>query len=159
MRSIALGISVAIYIASLTMPCYSYGQQETVLGVDSVGTVYGGSLLLIGWMGVLSFEFAWFANPLYLCACAGILASRKNPCNEGQAALLALMPCFAIAFALSFLMYRTTAAGGGPAGTEWVITAYLPGYYLWIASMVALLLASPTKRREGTAEDSNHDGL
>ena len=117
---------MAVWLLSLTMPA---------LRVN--GSVWGGlSLLLWGVIGAMLGYVEWLANPLLIAAVVALWrgASRR----PGAAIATALLVAAAVSVSRQGL---PTDEGGMPHSIE----AWLPGYFMWLGSLVlcgiCLLLA------------------
>jgi uncharacterized membrane protein len=121
-RNTAL-LSIGLYLISLFHNCYcSYRECESGLG-----------LLLTGWMGLYMGGpvLAWLANPFLLIAWCTV--DRYNYASL----VFSLM---AVLAAVSFLFFNEVY---DPL-MEFMntITNYKPGYWLWLASCVVMLIAN-----------------
>jgi hypothetical protein len=117
------GIAILMmWIASLILPVFTTCRA----GYDHVG---GWFVLMIGWMGVLELQPAWFANLLILVIAGILLAERRAPVWLGGITL-ALAGC---AFYFKDMVDDT---GQVP------ICHYHAGYWLWLATAVVALLAT-----------------
>ena len=128
LKSNADGLSVVAFVACLFFPGFYVG--------DTQRESFGFSLLLTGWLGMLSGYFAWLANPLFLIAFL-----RRNT-RPSQAAILAFI---GFVIALEFLIHKriVTDEGGGTAqiaGVGW-------GYVLWLTSFL-ILFSSVIEKNE-----------
>ena len=114
-------LSLALYIACLFFDAYYLGvtrEPNTSLNI-----------LLIGWMGFLMGNFCWFANMIYFAAIVlSFLREKANLIVAAAALLLALI----------FLFYKQIPVSEAP--TYEVITGYGLGYFLWVLSMLVLLV-------------------
>jgi hypothetical protein len=91
----------------------------------------GGLLVLGGWAGLLYGIYAWLANPLLLAAWIGMAFHPR---------LFAFVfASLSLAFALSFLTVTVQPAFSGVSRE---ITGCGLGYWLWVASIGALLVGS-----------------
>jgi hypothetical protein len=115
---------------SLALPVFTTCRP----GYDHVG---GWFLLLMGWMGVMIAQPAWFANLLILVIAGILLAGRRAPIWLGiiTAALAACASYFTA-------MYDDT--GTVP------ICHYHAGYWLWLATAGVALIATFIARRHQT---------
>ena len=144
-------LSLAAFVSSLCCRCYETNGNST----DTIGL----SILLLGWMSIVGAEIAWLANPLWLLAIVLLFSVRKYEADEHRMAKLVgglFLSVFATVCALSFYFQHSTLGGSGPAGTQFEITAYLHGYYLWLAAPILLFFDSTTQlvmgARGGTAD-------
>jgi hypothetical protein len=110
---LTLGVSLVCFASSLTMPAF-YATN---------GPADGMYFLMFGWLGPLSGQFGWFANPLLLIA--HLLSLRGW---FGKAAACGL---FATLLALTSL--SMTALYGGSDGSYPIVRSG-SGVYLWILS-------------------------
>lgn len=133
-----LGLSVAAFAACLTMQAFVSSDPDQAFS-------HGGTLLALGWLGILLGHIGWLANPLYVVAI--IFTLDRN----GRVAA-ALATC-AIVTALTFAVTNSIKVSGG--GTLHILHL-APGYWLWIASMVLCLLAAvaQTLATEGSRNKS-----
>lgn len=59
LRRVILACSGTAFACSLFLPALLFEQHNTALGID---------ILLSGWLGIVTFDFAWYANPVYAFA-------------------------------------------------------------------------------------------
>ena len=83
-------------------------------------------ILLLGWLGPLQLQVAWYANPLIIVAALRRLHA-KHGGWWGVCALLVAIP--------SLFWVEATA------DTVEYVSGHLPGFYLWIASACLPALA------------------
>jgi hypothetical protein len=88
----------------------------------------GAAILLIGWLGILSLQFAWFANIFFLYACIKIHFGSKP-----------VLWSVIIAIILSFDSFRLA---GPEMGSHSVIDGYGWGFVLWFSSLFMLVAAA-----------------
>jgi hypothetical protein len=89
---------------------------------------------LFGWFGALFLGdtyFAWFANPFFITA---IFVNRKSPVWS------LILSVIALSIALSFIKGGTVLLN--EAGHEGYITKLQLGYWLWISSLILMLVSS-----------------
>ena len=60
-------LSIALFLLSLALPGVTVPGQESVFGFE---------LLLVGWIGVGSYDFPWYANILYFSSLANMRPGR-----------------------------------------------------------------------------------
>lgn len=124
---LALIASLLLFALSLANDAYSTSYDAGSGGHPGV------FLLLLGWLGIAwGGTLAWLANPALGVAWAFFI--RKRHGYSGAAAAVALL------LMLSFLFQDTVIASEAPTYAQ--ITGYSSGYWLWVASAVALLLAN-----------------
>jgi hypothetical protein len=122
-RSLSILLSIALFIVSLTQQCYC----------TSVTCADAAAVLLIGWIGAFygGAALSWLANPLLITS--WILT--KNNSKYGLWTSLA-----ATLFAALFLIFDDVI--DNEAGHFNPIVAYLPGYWLWLASAAVLFIGN-----------------
>lgn len=121
-RAILL-LSIALFISSLFLvPIQTSANKEPVIGLF---------LLLWGWLGPLDAVFAWYANPLLFLAWRNYWRGETN--------LAFRKGIFSAVLASTYLLHKSVLLdeGGGRA----MIVSYNLGYWLWLASPIALLVA------------------
>ncbi len=122
---IILIISIILFIISLTQKTYC---------LDANCGYIGFSDLLFGWLGVLyekEGSYAWLANPFLLLTWIFIF---KNP----KIALVLSI----IAFSFAFSFYFQKEMVKNEAGIIGKITHYKMGYWLWISSILIIILGN-----------------
>ena len=121
---------VLAWAASLAMPVATFGA-----GADE--TWAGWAVLMLGWLGFLTGQFAWLGNFGFV-ACLFLLIRPKAPGRTGL-----IIGGVTLALALHGLGWSWVYRNDGPAAVPTPIEGYHAGYYLWIASTAgagALLL-------------------
>ena len=118
-RLVTLAICLA-WTAALALPAMQLGEQTQLTGW---------TLLVNGWRAAGAGVWAWFANPLFICAAALLLARRAR--TAGVLAALALM------LGLSSLATGALVARAGYSGPP---LSFGPGFHLWLMSLFALSL-------------------
>lgn len=131
-------IAVVLYLASMLFPAFytefvhNYGEATIVEGGDPY---YGWRVLLLGWVGILDWTIAWYANPAFVAALVlHALGSRAS----------VKLAVIALALGLSSLLYRNM---WGEDGTPEHIYSYGPAFYLWLASFALMLYAAVERFR------------
>jgi len=129
-RLAALGAVLFIYVAACCTPSYYIvtSQGEHV-------TWWGFGVLLTGWTGVFVGQFAWFSNFFLLFGAIGILC--RLWITSAVMALLAV----ALAMDTFTLFGKVLPADEGDVNHMQVVALGF-GFYIWLASMAALLLAA-----------------
>jgi hypothetical protein len=115
-------IILLMWAVSLALPVFTACRS----GYDDTG---GWMLLLIGWMGVMVMQPAWFANILIVLVAALLLSRQRAPIWLGvfTAAVAACAWYFTD-------MYDDTGAVK--------VCHYQPGYWLWLATAAVALAAT-----------------
>jgi len=116
-------LSLLIYIISLTQVAFCTGH-----------CIYSYSTVLVGWMGLIigGANFAWLVNPLLAFLWFYPIKNNRILFSINVLALiLALLPLFIREIAVD------------EAGTPRYINSFGPGYWLWILSIVVLLVGHP----------------
>jgi len=149
---ILLAISILLFAASLGLQCY-YCEGESPDWSFGSDSILGMNLLVLGWMGVLlTYEFAWLANPCYAVAMTFVMGGHQaqskfeksgtqpDPSPRSLLISAAIFSLGATLFSLTFLFQSSTYMGSGAAGSIFRIIGYGPGYYLWVAAMLTQLV-------------------
>src|SRR5262245_20599232 len=123
----AIAASLAFFIASLGMPALEFDNHEPVTGVV---------LFFWGWWGLLTFDFPWFANPLYFAAIASAVLGKRA---TGQ--ILS-----GLAFAIG-LLSLTTREWWFNEGSATPVEKLGPAFYFWMASFLVLFMLPFFKRK------------
>ena len=126
-----LFVSLSLYIASLALPAFILEHHSPATGLD---------VLLIGWLGVLRLNLAWWANPTYLAATV-FFVSRSYQ----RSTWLCLF-----AFLVS---WQSFAAIGYPLDESGLfpITQVVLGFYVWVASFAVLGVSSALRYRQAVS--------
>jgi hypothetical protein len=114
----ALVISIALYLSSLLLPAITFAHHEPLSGLH---------VLAWGWWGVLSLNFAWFANPAYLVAVISLLSRRH------RVALITSCSAFVLGL-LAFFAKQWWFNEG--SGTD--IAGLGAAFYVWMLSLLVL---------------------
>lgn len=135
--------SLLLFALSMPFSCYYLegGRLDwRIFGGNAPGLL----LLMIGWIGILTGEIAWIANPLWgLAVLFGLQGKQKTETDVRAYAWSSLvLGVAAQIFALTFLFQRTTQCGNG--GVESEIGGYGPGYFLWISSIAVHVWGAAT---------------
>jgi hypothetical protein len=99
------------------------------------GVAFGVHTLAIGWLGIFSGVFAWYANPFFAL---GVLLSafRKR---------IPATICAALAMPIALTVFNDIGRqlpGDEGNVTKTAIVRLLPGAYIWLASLVTLPFAA-----------------
>lgn len=121
-----LATALAIgWVVSLTLPVAVTGDQP--------GEVWPGfAVLIVGPLGVLVTQFAWFANPLFVLAV--ILMLLRQPPSPTLGLIIAVPLTL---LTLDALRWDRIHGDNGHA----MILSYGSGYYLWFGVMLAAAAA------------------
>jgi hypothetical protein len=122
---------LVMWVASLILPVFSTCRA----GYDHVG---GWFMLMMGWMGVIVLQPAWFANLLMLVIAGLLLARGHAPVWLGVLTVIIAAPAW-------LFKEMTDDTGAVP------ICHYHAGYWLWFATAVVALLATFIPRPAQTA--------
>lgn len=108
--------ALSLWAVSLVLPTWT----------DANGTDFpsGGRILLIGWMGFIGLQFAWFANPMLWWAFSRVQSDRSAAWPAGLAVVLSL----------NTLTLKYTPGAGEVYGYGW-------GMVFWFMA-IALMLAA-----------------
>lgn len=117
-----LALSVALFAACLTFNGY----------YTTRGSANGGLLLVVGWLGLASWEAAWLANPVLVFAVVAYVRRRYRQAIIRSAVAICLM--------LSFLLTGKVIVSEAPTYAE--VTGYGLGYGLWVSSGTMLLVGA-----------------
>jgi hypothetical protein len=131
--AIVLKITIVLFIISLLSPAVS---DQEIYVLDRVCLAprwsLGWRFFLLGPLGVLDGQFGWLANPLMLLA-----ALTKRPMGLIFATL-----SVALAVHTAFSLTHFPKDGG----LDDVVCGFGPGYYLWVACSVLVLVATSLRR-------------
>lgn len=127
-KRILLIIALILFVASLFLPAY--------LGTEGSKDVSGWTAFLFGGFGLLgSFAVGWLANPLALAA---LVLMRSKQATVGV--LAAIFALLSILVGLSSVYSEYTDLFPLDAGIH--VGSLGLGFYIWVSSLVALLLAA-----------------
>jgi hypothetical protein len=124
-RRVGLFILV-LWLVSLALPVFTTCRP----GYDHVG---GWFILLMGWMGVIVVQPAWFANILILIVAIILIAHRRAPVWLGV---------LTAALAACALYFKDMVDDTGNVP----ICHYHAGYWLWLGTGALVLIATVTTR-------------
>ncbi|HVU54532.1 MAG TPA: hypothetical protein VHD83_05725 [Puia sp.] len=128
MRRIPWYIAFLLFFYSLWMPAFDIG-DDSVIGLAAF--IYGGAWLdkSIGW--------SWLANPLFI-VCLFSFFHRKRKIHR-MAVYIAVA---AFLLSLSFLLVKVMP------GDKAEVVSRKAGYWVWLGSMGALVVATVLNNRE-----------
>jgi hypothetical protein len=124
-----LFLSLLAYAVSLLLPAVNAYEDNTGL-----------ELLGLGWLGAVTLNFSWYANPSYLVALT-YLRAKKNK-SASRWALIAFF------LSLSFLLYPRMVVGSSGSYEATVLL----GYYFWVVSFACIYLYSILLNRLNTSK-------
>jgi len=111
-------LALLIWLVSLALPVFIDDKPQD--------TLYGGQILLRGWMGPLVGQFAWYANPLFVICFFRLQESYSSTSLAIIASLISL----------NTLTFGPSLGGSGHFyGYGW-------GYVLWFLSLALMLAAA-----------------
>ncbi len=122
--SIFRALALLFLLAAGVLFCIA--QVETVF-VTTERAVQGYWIMLVGWMGFMIFQFAWFANPLALLS---LLLIRKHPWWALATSILSLL-CLSQAFLFSEIPTDTS-------GQSIAVVSRGIGFYCWVGSIACV---------------------
>jgi hypothetical protein len=121
------GPALLLYAVSCTLPALRLWNT----GTNSLDVLSGGRALSVGWLVFFTGQLSWLANPLFF---GGLVALWLDwPRLAAALAIAGALAC-AHVFALHGRPLPANEAGEG----ELHLRSVGPGYWLWVASMVAL---------------------
>lgn len=109
-----------LWLATLALPTANWGVPERPVAPEP-----GLGLLLLGWLGILGMQFAWFANLLFLIFLPWAARARQVP-----PVLFTVAGFMTALLGLSALSWTEVITDTGKRS---VVVG--PGYYVWIAVM------------------------
>jgi hypothetical protein len=136
-----LWAALVLFLLSLSLPSVSGGRfWREDLVCKAPNWSHGWELLLLGPLGVLDGQYGWVANPLML------FAALKKVHESGftwAAVVLSAVAAVALIVVTAFSFTSVWMDGGGDA----TVCGFGPGYYLWLACSVLVLIATVLKAR------------
>ena len=126
LRLALLGLSILAFLGAMPLTALTQLNAEEPV-------VSSHLLLMVGWMGVMLGYVEWLANPLLLWS--WIASYFNRPRASGLAALCAF------GLALMFLRRHDLPKGDQSGGTM-AILSLGPGYWLWLASALIMVVAN-----------------
>jgi hypothetical protein len=134
---ILLWAVLVLFILSLFLPSV-YVDRAGRIDLQCVVPIWSAGLdyLLVGPLGFLDGQFGWIANPLMLFA---VLAkNRKSSLVLSAFVLTAATAAVALAADTAF----SFTSEWGDRGGDFEVCGFGPGYYLWLACSVLVLIAT-----------------
>ncbi|MCW5935912.1 MAG: hypothetical protein KIT11_01210 [Fimbriimonadaceae bacterium] len=125
-RTRVLLVSVALFLASCALPCLHWQNGDSMFGWE---------VLLLGWMGVLYGQLAWFANPLYALAMLCSVLSR------GRWVTLLSLGCVFVGL-LTVTLFFTELPADEANVNKLRLQSLGPAAWLWMGSFLTLVYAN-----------------
>jgi len=130
-----LALSAICFVCACFSPALSFRIFSSNPAEYHLETQRGGNYLLIGWLGLLVGQFAWFANPCWLGGSLLLL--------WGRPVIARVLMGVALIFALTTFTLRGKQLPHDEGNvTQMVLQSLLPGFYLWTAAIVLALLSA-----------------
>lgn len=132
-------IALIFWLASLALTgLVLYAGQRRLLGVEILAT---------GWLSPLIFNFAWFANPLFLWAVIRL--------HSGKSALRSTLVSAVLSLdVLRFTVYVLDEGGGST-----LVYGYGWGVVLWFVALTTLTAAAGTRQMEIRLDSKGASGI
>ncbi|WP_338289035.1 hypothetical protein [Luteolibacter sp. LG18] len=127
-RLAVIGISAAFLLAACCLP---------VIEKDGQPWLFGWELLKSGWIGILSFQFAWYGNLLMVFAWLCVDLRQW----KGAIGLSAIGYLFGLEALLPFLHFAEKSLQPGFWGSD-DLSDLGPGFYLWYGALLAPLVGA-----------------
>lgn len=120
-HELVAALSLCLFLVSLWLPALLFEHHEPLRGWE---------VLAWGWWGVLTFDFAWFANPIYFRAVRALLNRDLGltKSRSGWAIFLGLLSFFAKEWWFN-------------EGSGTHIVGLGPAFYVWIGSFAVIYIA------------------
>lgn len=128
LHRLIIGLSMVIFLASLTQPAFSV-ERGTRPAAEYPSIV----LLAIGWMAVPDGAVSWLANP-------SLVLGWYFTQFETRRTMALVITLAALALALSFLRHDEFLLD--TSGNRGVISGCCAGYWLWLSSIITLILGN-----------------
>ncbi len=126
LRFLIVLIAIGLFVASCELPAVRW---QVIPGPPEYFDQDGAQLLGLGWLGVLfslPAGLAWLANPVFVAACAFLIARRNRVAlGFGTGAVL-----LGFSFTYSSKWFPLLGDEGGV--THWAFRQGLAGFWLWL---------------------------
>jgi hypothetical protein len=120
---IIIGISLLVFFSSLTQICFCYDKNTCLFGISLFGD---------GWLGLIfDGQISWLANPLLIISWFSFQRYPK---------VSLIFSVFSSVLAFSFLLVHKIIIDEG--GNMHYITSINIGYWLWILSILTILIGN-----------------
>ena len=127
--------SVLLWLTSLALPAFvSFSSKETL---------FGWNVLLMGWLGPLALNFAWFANIFLFLAIGNLIEKDKSATGKAGWAVILSLNTF------TFEFIPNAVNGGNP------IYGFGIGSALWLTAIALTFLAATIKEKQLTGKFEN----
>jgi 4-amino-4-deoxy-L-arabinose transferase-like glycosyltransferase len=134
-HQIILICGIVLYLIACATPALSFRVFTENPAEFRVEKYVGGTLLLVGCLGMLQGQFAWLANPLLVSGVFLMLIRRP------RVAIVPLVIAILITFCTLAGKSRQFAHDEGGV-SKMTLEQILPGFYLWVASISIILAAA-----------------
>jgi len=119
LRTSVTGMIGAVHIASFGLPVFQVGGGRVIMGYE---------VALFGGFGIFSGVMGWFANPFFWL---GVLFLACGSIRTGSS-----LAVVGLLLALTTLLLKNLVVD--ESGSWRPITGHGPGFYVWLASYIAL---------------------
>jgi hypothetical protein len=134
---ILLWTALVLFVLSLLLPSVSLDRAARIdLQCVAPNWSAGLNFLVLGPTGFLDGQFGWIANPLMLFA--ALTKNRKSSFALTAIVLAAATVAVALAAGTAF----SFTSVWGDRGGDFEVCGFGPGYYLWLACSVLVLIAT-----------------
>jgi hypothetical protein len=138
-RLVVLFTCLAFFLTACACPALVFKNTN-----GSTEAMYGFSVLVVGWLGILVGQVAWYANFVIGLSLIFLLFRRWL-----TAALLALV---AVAIAADTLLLFSKEIPADEGGVNKMYLVHIgPGFYFWVASMLVVVVGAIILRLRGRA--------
>jgi hypothetical protein len=137
-RLVVLFISMGLFLIACASPALAFKRTSSDMEVWP-----GFQVLMMGWLGLLFKQIAWYANPVMVLSLIFLL------CRRWLAATVIALA--ALALAANTLVLFSTELPADEANVNKLRLEYLgPGFYSWVASIVAIIIGAIILRRRNS---------
>jgi hypothetical protein len=126
-RNVPTWLSIATFLLCLTQVAYYDNLPDDPAPSAAVA-------FFMGWLGMITGNFEWLANPALLFSWIAALRRRIIPSLISASLSVLLI--------VSFLRRAEVVYYGDNVDRHAVIQAYGPGYWLWLASALLMVLSN-----------------
>jgi len=128
-------VALALWVVSMPLVGFVIYQGQTELS--------GAKVLVTGWLGIVTLNFSWLANPLFLLT---FIRVQRKTHTVGMA-------CLALLFALDTFRLNSLLLDEG--GGKSAVYGYGWGFVFWMLALCAMLAAAGAQKSENDIERSN----